>query len=285
MAYEHIVSREDALELLKEGKSWKVEEVYDRLLGLDSQNGLHHITVEAIGRLSPSILHQSYIAGKNDRVSDQFETAVAAIAEEANGVLTSNLLPKFVSYVENVNLKKQILPEERIAEAAVGLRKVSVPDLEASNSATQGLSQEQQQFVADVYDRTGSDLDAVIDKAETKARKPRAKKVEAAEVAETTKAVAEAPKTRKPRAKKAETAEKAETKVEAEAPKVRKPRTKKVEATESTEAVAEAPKPRKPRAKKAEAVESTEAVAEAPKTTKTKLDMDDLNQVQAALSK
>ena len=280
MAYEHIVSREDALELLKEGKSWKVEEVYDRLLGLDSQNGLHHITVEAIGRLSPSILHQSYIAGKNDRVSDQFETAVAAIAEEANGVLTSNLLPKFVSYVENVNLKKQILPEERIAEAAVGLRKVSVPDLEASNSATQGLSQEQQQFVADVYDRTGSDLDAVIDKAETKARKPRAKKVEAVEVAETTEAVTEAPKTRKPRAKKVETAEKAETKVEA--PKVRKPRTKKVEATESTEAVTEAPKPRKPRAKKVEATESTEAVAEAPKT---KLDMDDLNQVQATLSK
>ncbi len=256
MAYEHIVNREDALELLKEGKSWKVEEVYDRLLGLDSQNGLHHITVEAIGRLSPSILHQSYIAGKNDRVSDQFETAVAAIAEEANGVLTSNLLPKFVSYVENVNLKKQILPEERIAEAAVGLRKVSVPDLEESNSATQGLSQEQQQFVADVYDRTGSDLDAVIDKAETKARKPRAKK--------------------------AETAEKAEVKVEAEAPKTRKPRAKKVEATESTEAVAEAPKPRKPRTKKVEATESTEAVAEAPKT---KLDMDDLNQVQAALSK
>ena len=282
MAYEHIVNREDALELLKEGKSWKVEEVYDRLLGLDSQNGLHHITVEAIGRLSPSILHQSYIAGKNDRVSDQFETAVAAIAEEANGVLTSNLLPKFVSYVENVNLKKQILPEERIAEAAVGLRKVSVPDLEESNSATQGLSQEQQQFVADVYDRTGSDLDAVIDKAETKARKPRAKKVETAEKAEV-KAEAEAPKTRKPRAKKAETAEKAETKVEA--PKVRKPRAKKVEATESTEAVAEAPKARKPRAKKVEATESTEAVAEAPKTTKTKLDMDDLNQVQAALSK
>ena len=260
MAYEHIVSREDALELLKEGKSWKVEEVYDRLLGLDSQNGLHHITVEAIGRLSPSILHQSYIAGKNDRVSDQFETAVAAIAEEANGVLTSNLLPKFVSYVENVNLKKQVLPEERIAEAAVGLRKVSVPDLEASDSATKGLSQEQQQFVADVYDRTGSDLDAVIDKAETKARKPRAKKVEAAEVAEATEV--KAPKTRKPRAKKAETAEKAETKVEAEAPKSRKPRAKKVEATESTE-----------------------AVAEAPKTTKTKLDMDDLNQVQATLSK
>ena len=282
MAYEHIVNREDALELLKEGKSWKVEEVYDRLLGLDSQNGLHHITVEAIGRLSPSILHQSYIAGKNDRVSDQFETAVAAIAEEANGVLTSNLLPKFVSYVENVNLKKQILPEERIAEAAVGLRKVSVPDLEESNSATQGLSQEQQQFVADVYDRTGSDLDAVIDKAETKARKPRAKKVETAEKAEV-KAEAEAPKTRKPRAKKAETAEKAETKVEA--PKVRKPRAKKVEATESTEAVAEAPKARKPRAKKVEATESTEAVAEAPKTTKTKLDMNDLNQVQAALSK
>ena len=282
MAYEHIVNREDALELLKEGKSWKVEEVYDRLLGLDSQNGLHHITVEAIGRLSPSILHQSYIAGKNDRVSDQFETAVAAIAEEANGVLTSNLLPKFVSYVENVNLKKQILPEERIAEAAVGLRKVSVPDLEESNSATQGLSQEQQQFVADVYDRTGSDLDAVIDKAETKARKPRAKKVETAEKAEV-KAEAEAPKTRKPRAKKAETAEKAETKVEA--PKVRKPRAKKVEATESTEAVAEAPKPRKPRTKKVEATESTEAVAEAPKTTKTKLDMDDLNQVQATLSK
>ena len=284
MAYEHIVSREDALELLKEGKSWKVEEVYDRLLGLDSQNGLHHITVEAIGRLSPSILHQSYIAGKNDRVSDQFETAVAAIAEEANGVLTSNLLPKFVSYVENVNLKKQILPEERIAEAAVGLRKVSIPDLEASNSATQGLSQEQQQFVADVYDRTGSDLDAVIDKAETKARKPRAKKVESAEKAEV-KAEVEAPKTRKPRAKKAETAEKAETKVEAEAPKTRKPRAKKAEATESTEAVAEAPKPRKPRAKKVEATESTEAVAETPKTTKTKLDMDDLNQVQAALSK
>ena len=282
MAYEHIVNREDALELLKEGKSWKVEEVYDRLLGLDSQNGLHHITVEAIGRLSPSILHQSYIAGKNDRVSDQFETAVAAIAEEANGVLTSNLLPKFVSYVENVNLKKQILPEERIAEAAVGLRKVSVPDLEESNSATQGLSQEQQQFVADVYDRTGSDLDAVIDKAETKARKPRAKKVETAEKAEV-KAEAEAPKTRKPRAKKAETAEKAETKVEA--PKVRKPRAKKIEATESTEAVAEAPKARKPRTKKVEATESTEAVAEAPKTTKTKLDMDDLNQVQAALSK
>ena len=282
MAYEHIVNREDALELLKEGKSWKVEEVYDRLLGLDSQNGLHHITVEAIGRLSPSILHQSYIAGKNDRVSDQFETAVAAIAEEANGVLTSNLLPKFVSYVENVNLKKQILPEERIAEAAVGLRKVSVPDLEESNSATQGLSQEQQQFVADVYDRTGSDLDAVIDKAETKARKPRAKKVETAEKAEV-KAEAEAPKTRKPRAKKAETAEKAETKVEA--PKPRKPRAKKVEATESTEAVAEAPKARKPRAKKVEATESTEVVAEAPKTTKTKLDMDDLNQVQAALSK
>ena len=280
MAYEHIASREDALELLKEGKSWKVEEVYDRLLGLDSQNGLHHITVEAIGRLSPSILHQSYIAGKNDRVSDQFETAVAAIAEEANGVLTSNLLPKFVSYVENVNLKKQILPEERIAEAAVGLRKVSVPDLEESNSATQGLSQEQQQFVADVYDRTGSDLDAVIDKAETKARKPRAKKVETAEKAEVK---AEAPKTRKPRAKKAETAEKAETKVEA--PKVRKPRAKKVEATESTEAVAEAPKARKPRTKKVEATESTEAVAEAPKTTKTKLDMDDLNQVQATLSK
>lgn len=284
MAYEHIVNREDALELLKEGKSWKVEEVYDRLLGLDSQNGLHHITVEAIGRLSPSILHQSYIAGKNDRVSDQFETAVAAIAEEANGVLTSNLLPKFVSYVENVNLKKQILPEERIAEAAVGLRKVSVPDLEESNSATQGLSQEQQQFVADVYDRTGSDLDAVIDKAETKARKPRAKKVETAEKAEV-KAEAEAPKTRKPRAKKAETAEKAETKVEAEAPKVRKPRAKKVEATESTEAVAEAPKVRKPRTKKVEATESTEAVVEAPKTTKTKLDMDDLNQVQATLSK
>ena len=282
MAYEHIASREDALELLKEGKSWKVEEVYDRLLGLDSQNGLHHITVEAIGRLSPSILHQSYIAGKNDRVSDQFETAVAAIAEEANGVLTSNLLPKFVSYVENVNLKKQILPEERIAEAAVGLRKVSVPDLEESNSATQGLSQEQQQFVADVYDRTGSDLDAVIDKAETKARKPRAKKVETAEKAEV-KAEAEAPKTRKPRAKKAETAEKAETKVEA--PKTRKPRAKKVEATESTEAVAEAPKVRKPRTKKVEATESTEAVAEAPKTTKTKLDMDDLNQVQATLSK
>ena len=280
MAYEHIASREDALELLKEGKSWKVEEVYDRLLGLDSQNGLHHITVEAIGRLSPSILHQSYIAGKNDRVSDQFETAVAAIAEEANGVLTSNLLPKFVSYVENVNLKKQILPEERIAEAAVGLRKVSVPDLEESNSATQGLSQEQQQFVADVYDCTGSDLDAVIDKAETKARKPRAKKVEATE---STEAVAEAPKTRKPRAKKAETAEKAETKVEA--PKTRKPRAKKVEATESTEAVAEAPKTRKPRAKKVEATESTEAVAEAPKTTKTKLDMDDLNQVQAAMTK
>ena len=280
MAYEHIASREDALELLKEGKSWKVEEVYDRLLGLDSQNGLHHITVEAIGRLSPSILHQSYIAGKNDRVSDQFETAVAAIAEEANGVLTSNLLPKFVSYVENVNLKKQILPEERIAEAAVGLRKVSVPDLEESNSATQGLSQEQQQFVADVYDRTGSDLDAVIDKAETKARKPRAKKVETAEKAEVK---AEAPKTRKPRAKKAETAEKAETKVEA--PKVRKPRAKKVEATESTEAVAEAPKARKPRTKKVEATESTEAAAEAPKTTKTKLDMDDLNQVQATLSK
>ena len=282
MAYEHIVNREDALELLKEGKSWKVEEVYDRLLGLDSQNGLHHITVEAIGRLSPSILHQSYIAGKNDRVSDQFETAVAAIAEEANGVLTSNLLPKFVSYVENVNLKKQILPEERIAEAAVGLRKVSVPDLEESNSATQGLSQEQQQFVADVYDRTGSDLDAVIDKAETKARKPRAKKVETAEKAEV-KAEAEAPKTRKPRAKKAETAEKAETKVEA--PKTRKPRAKKVEATESTEVVAEAPKVRKPRTKKVEATESTEAVAEAPKTTKTKLDMDDLNQVQATLSK
>ena len=282
MAYEHIVNREDALELLKEGKSWKVEEVYDRLLGLDSQNGLHHITVEAIGRLSPSILHQSYIAGKNDRVSDQFETAVAAIAEEANGVLTSNLLPKFVSYVENVNLKKQILPEERIAEAAVGLRKVSVPDLEESNSVTQGLSQEQQQFVADVYDRTGSDLDAVIDKAETKARKPRAKKVETAEKAEV-KAEAEAPKTRKPRAKKAETAEKAETKVEA--PKVRKPRAKKVEATESTEAVAEAPKVRKPRTKKVEATESTEAVVEAPKTTKTKLDMDDLNQVQATLSK
>lgn len=282
MAYEHIVNREDALELLKEGKSWKVEEVYDRLLGLDSQNGLHHITVEAIGRLSPSILHQSYIAGKNDRVSDQFETAVAAIAEEANGVLTSNLLPKFVSYVENVNLKKQILPEERIAEAAVGLRKVSVPDLEASDSATKGLSQEQQQFVADVYDRTGSDLDAVIDKAETKARKPRTKKVEAADKAEV-KVESEAPKTRKPRAKKAETAEKAETKVEA--PKVRKPRAKKVEATESTEAVAEAPKPRKPRAKKVEATESTEAVAETPKTTKTKLDMDDLNQVQAALSK
>lgn len=284
MAYEHIVSREDALELLKEGKSWKVEEVYDRLLGLDSQNGLHHITVEAIGRLSPSILHQSYIAGKNDRVSDQFETAVAAIAEEANGVLTSNLLPKFVSYVENVNLKKQILPEERIAEAAVGLRKVSVPDLEASDSATKGLSQEQQQFVADVYDRTGSDLDAVIDKAETKARKPRAKKVEAAKVAEATEAV-EAPKTRKPRAKKAETAEKAEVKVEAEAPKTRKPRAKKVEATESTEAVTEAPKSRKPRAKKVEVTESTEAVAEAPKTTKTKLDMDDLNQVQVTLSK
>lgn len=284
MAYEHIVSREDALELLKEGKSWKVEEVYDRLLGLDSQNGLHHITVEAIGRLSPSILHQSYIAGKNDRVSDQFETAVAAIAEEAKGVLTSNLLPKFVSYVENVNLKKQILPEERIAEAAVGLRKVSVPDVEASNSATQGLSQEQQQFVADVYDRTGSDLDAVIDKAETKARKPRAKKVESAEKAEV-KAEVEAPKTRKPRAKKAETAEKAETKVEVEVPKARKPRAKKVEATESTEAVAEAPKARKPRVKKVEATESTEAVAEAPKTTKTKLDMDDLNQVQAALSK
>ena len=284
MAYEHIVSREDALELLKEGKSWKVEEVYDRLLGLDSQNGLHHITVEAIGRLSPSILHQSYIAGKNDRVSDQFETAVAAIAEEANGVLTSNLLPKFVSYVENVNLKKQILPEERIAEAAVGLRKVSVPDLEASNSATQGLSQEQQQFVADVYDRTGSDLDAVIDKAETKARKPRAKKVEAAEKTEV-KVEAEAPKTRKPRAKKAETTEKAEVKAEVEAPKPRKPRAKKVEATESTEAVTEAPKPRKPRAKKAEATVSTEAVAEAPKTTKTKLDMDDLNQVQATLSK
>lgn len=284
MAYEHIVSREDALELLKEGKSWKVEEVYDRLLGLDSQNGLHHITVEAIGRLSPSILHQSYIAGKNDRVSDQFETAVAAIAEEANGVLTSNLLPKFVSYVENVNLKKQILPEERIAEVAVGLRKVSVPDLETSNSATQGLSQEQQQFVADVYDRTGSDLDAVIDKAETKARKPRAKKVEAAEKTEV-KVEAEAPKTRKPRAKKAETAEKAETKVEAEAPKTRKPRAKKVEAAESTEAVAEAPKPRKPRAKKVEATESTETAAEAPKTTKTKLDMDDLNQVQATLSK
>lgn len=281
MVYEHIVNREDALELLKEGKSWKVEEVYDRLLGLDSQNGLHHITVEAIGRLSPSILHQSYIAGKNDRVSDQFETAVAAIAEEANGVLTSNLLPKFVSYVENVNLKKQILPEERIAEVAVGLRKVSVPDLEASDSATKGLSQEQQQFVADVYDRTGSDLDAVIDKAETKARKPRAKKVEATEKAEV-KAEVETPKTRKPRAKKAETAEKAETKVEAEAPKVRKPRTKKVEATESTEVVAEAPKTRKPRAKKVEAVESTEAVAEAPKT---KLDMDDLNQVQATLSK
>ena len=284
MAYEHIVSREDALELLKEGKSWKVEEVYDRLLGLDSQNGLHHITVEAIGRLSPSILHQSYIAGKNDRVSDQFETAVAAIAEEANGVLTSNLLPKFVSYVENVNLKKQILPEERIAEAAVGLRKVSVPDLEASNSATQGLSQEQQQFVADVYDRTGSDLDAVIDKAETKARKPRAKKVEAAEKTEV-KVEAEAPKTRKPRAKKAETTEKAEVKAEVEAPKPRKPRAKRVEATESTEAVTEAPKPRKPRAKKAEATVSTEAVAEAPKTTKTKLDMDDLNQVQATLSK
>ena len=279
MAYEHIVNREDALELLKEGKSWKVEEVYDRLLGLDSQNGLHHITVEAIGRLSPSILHQSYIAGKNDRVSDQFETAVAAIAEEANGVLTSNLLPKFVSYVENVNLKKQILPEERIAEAAVGLRKVSVPDLEASNSATQGLSQEQQQFVADVYDRTGSDLDAVIDKAETKARKPRAKKVETAEVAEATEVKAEAPKARKPRAKKVEATESTEAK--AEAPKARKPRAKKVEATESTEAVAEAPKPRKPRAKKVEATESTEAVAEAPKT---KLDMDDLNQVQATLS-
>ena len=284
MAYEHIVSREDALELLKEGKSWKVEEVYDRLLGLDSQNGLHHITVEAIGRLSPSILHQSYIAGKNDRVSDQFETAVAAIAEEANGVLTSNLLPKFVSYVENVNLKKQILPEERIAEAAVGLRKVSVPDLEASDSATKGLSQEQQQFVADVYDRTGSDLDAVIDKAETKAHKPRAKKVETAEKTEV-KVEAEAPKTRKPRAKKAETTEKAEVKAEVEAPKPRKPRAKKVEATESTEAVTEAPKPRKPRAKKVEATESTEAVAEVPKTTKTKLDMDDLNQVQATLSK
>ena len=284
MAYEHIVSREDALELLKEGKSWKVEEVYDRLLGLDSQNGLHHITVEAIGRLSPSILHQSYIAGKNDRVSDQFETAVAAIAEEAKGVLTSNLLPKFVSYVENVNLKKQILPEERIAEAAVGLRKVSVPDLEASDSATKGLSQEQQQFVADVYDRTGSDLDAVIDKAETKARKPRAKKVETAEKTEV-KVEAEAPKTRKPRAKKAETTEKAEVKAEVEAPKPRKPRAKKVEATESTEAVTEAPKPRKPRAKKVEATESTEAVAEVPKTTKTKLDMDDLNQVQATLSK
>ena len=282
MAYEHIVSREDALELLKEGKSWKVEEVYDRLLGLDSQNGLHHITVEAIGRLSPSILHQSYIAGKNDRVSDQFETAVAAIAEEAKGVLTSNLLPKFVSYVENVNLKKQILPEERIAEAAVGLRKVSVPDLEASNSATKGLSQEQQQFVADVYDRTGSDLDAVIDKAETKARKPRAKKVETAEVAEATEVKAEAPKARKPRAKKVEATESTEAKAEAEAPKVRKPRTKKVEATESTEAVAEAPKPRKPRAKKVEATGSTEAVTEAPKT---KLDMDDLNQVQATLSK
>ena len=280
MAYEHIVNREDALELLKEGKSWKVEEVYGRLLGLDSQNGLHHITVEAIGRLSPSILHQSYIAGKNDRVSDQFETAVAAIAEEANGVLTSNLLPKFVSYVENVNLKKQILPEERIAEAAVGLRKVSVPDLEASNSATQGLSQEQQQFVADVYDRTGSDLDAIIDKAETKARKPRAKKVETAEVAEATEVKAEAPKARKPRAKKVEATESTEAK--AEAPKARKPRAKKVEATESTEAVAEAPKPRKPRAKKVEATESTEAVAEAPKT---KLDMDDLNQVQATLSK
>ena len=73
--------------------------------------------------------------------------------------------------------------------------------------------------------------------------------------------------------------------MEAVAPKVLNPRAKKVEATESTEAVTEAPKPRKPRAKKVETVESTEVKAEAPKTTKTKLDMDDLNQVQAALSK
>lgn len=103
---ERPLTKEQAGELLAHLNVGKSEDVAQRLVGLaDDMDG---ISLEAVAAMPKSIIQQIYRSANDYRISDDLQTAIGAIREESN-VFTSDLIPTFAQYLDNVHLDKPLV--------------------------------------------------------------------------------------------------------------------------------------------------------------------------------
>lgn len=89
---------------------FKTDVIAQRLVGL--QNTFDGMTLEAVGKLTPSVINHLYRANNQDWISDEVQIAVDAVAQDSN-VFTSDKMSTFISYLSNCNEKNPLIRDSK----------------------------------------------------------------------------------------------------------------------------------------------------------------------------
>lgn len=159
---ETLLNRDQASQLLQEIGVYKTDDVSRRLFGLSDD--FSHVTVEAVGKMSKSMVHQFYIAEHNAWVSDQVQNAIEAVRDDSDSpVLTSEAIVEIAGYMD-CNLKKPLMTAEQIDYYKSNIPNAVTTEVGPPVTTTfDALSPDQQMFIQSVYEGLAMPLPLDID--------------------------------------------------------------------------------------------------------------------------